>query len=139
MNGLNAVEVTLFAAVQQRHDYASVKQNRFHFPKPRRCFLFDPRSEMPEENFPSPMILRFFLRSWLASIMRKPSRTTCEGVQPNSRTRVASRFRERSSSLAWIAKRMTYCTTTCTVCDKSRERIDLDSRPYHETMLYYTL
>src|SRR2546426_2453603 len=47
------------AAVEQRDDAAGIEQNWLHRrPKPRRCALFDPRSDFPEANLPSPTILR---------------------------------------------------------------------------------
>src|SRR5882672_432503 len=49
--------------------------------------------------------------------MRRPSRTTREGVQPSSRTKTSSLLRDRSSSLAWIAWRIAHCTTQLEVCD----------------------
>src|ERR1700723_1393411 len=50
--------------------------------------------------------------------MRKPSRTTREGLQPNSRTNKVSLLRELSSSLAWIAVRTIHCTTKWKLYDK---------------------
>jgi hypothetical protein len=55
---------------------------------------------MPDENFPSPITPRRFFRSWLASTSRKPSRTTREGLHPNSRTNDVSLFRDFPSSRA---------------------------------------
>jgi len=62
MDGLGADTVSLLAAVQKGNDDAGVEQDGFHFPKPRRCFLFEPRSGIPDENFPSPIMPRFFFR-----------------------------------------------------------------------------
>jgi hypothetical protein len=92
--------VKLLAAVQQGNDHAGIEQNRFHRPKSRKCFLLEPRSEIPVRKRPKPMTPCFFRRKRVASRMRRPSRTTCEGVQPSSRTSAVRRFRERSSSLA---------------------------------------
>jgi hypothetical protein len=49
------------ATIQQRDDHASVQQHWLHRPKPFRCLLFEPRSEIPESNFPKPITLCFFL------------------------------------------------------------------------------
>jgi hypothetical protein len=49
-----AVLVEAFTPVEQRDDYACVKQDRFQPPNPLRCFLLDPRSGTPEENLPNP-------------------------------------------------------------------------------------
>src|SRR5690242_2516728 len=94
------------ASVQQGHNHACIEQDGLHRPKSRRCFLLDPKSEMPERNLPRPMTLCFFLRRRIVSRMRSPSRTTWEGVHPNSRTRAESLLRERWSSLAWITERI---------------------------------
>src|ERR1700723_2623855 len=95
-----------FVAVKQRDDHAGVEKNWLHLPNPSRCFLFDPRSDKPEANWPIPITAFFFLRRRLVSRARIPSRTTSEGVRPNSRTNVFSRFRDALSSLAWITKLM---------------------------------
>src|SRR5271155_2988436 len=84
---LRAYSMMLFTPVQQRHDDSGIEQYRFHFPKPSKCLLFEPKSETPDENCPSPITPRRFFRSWLASTSRKPSRTTREGLHPKSRTR----------------------------------------------------
>src|SRR2546429_7927519 len=94
------------AAVQQCHNHARVDQNRLHRPKSCRCRLFEPRSAVPEQNFPSPITRCFFFPKRLASRIRNPSLTTLEGVQPSSRTIVFSRLSDRSSSLACTTLRM---------------------------------
>jgi hypothetical protein len=60
-SGLGADTVSLLP-VQKGNDGAAVEQDRLHFPKPRRCLLFEPRSDIPDENFPRPIMPRFFFR-----------------------------------------------------------------------------
>src|SRR5207249_12335787 len=54
--------VKLLTPVQKRHDDPGIEQYRLHLPKSRKCFLFEPRSETPEQNLPKPMTPRLFLR-----------------------------------------------------------------------------
>jgi hypothetical protein len=84
----------LFTAVQQGYDDTGIEKCGLHRPKFRKCFLLEPRSDTLERNIPRPMTPRFFLRKRLASKIRNPSLTTCEGVQPSSRTSAASVFRD---------------------------------------------
>jgi hypothetical protein len=60
MDGRGAYAMSTFVAVQKGNNNASVEQNRFHLPKPRKCFLFEPRSGIPDENLPRPIMPRFF-------------------------------------------------------------------------------
>lgn len=61
-NGRSACVVILLAAIKQRHDDAGIEEYRLQRPKLRRCFLSEPRSGRPEQNFPRPMTPRFFFR-----------------------------------------------------------------------------
>lgn len=96
-----ASPVVLLAPVEQGHNNASIEQNGLQRPNPCRCFLLDPRSGRPEANFPSPTIRRLFAAGFEFASRRSPSRTTFEGLQPNSFTRNAKVLRASGSSLAW--------------------------------------
>jgi hypothetical protein len=85
-------------AIQESHDHTGIQQYGPQRPKPRRCFLLEPRSGIPEENLPSPTILR--LLGWEAAKRRIPSRTTMEGLKPSRSTKHASVFSVSASSLA---------------------------------------
>lgn len=60
MDDRGAYAMSTFVAVQKGNDDAGVEQDRFHLPKPRKCFLFEPRSGIPDENLPRPIMPRFF-------------------------------------------------------------------------------
>src|SRR5205823_9542081 len=92
------------AAIQQRHDGSGVEQYRFQRPKLLRCFLLEPRSGTPDENFPRPATRGRPLAGVDADSKRSPSRTTFEGVQPSWRTsRVSERFASGSSLACIVA------------------------------------
>ena len=89
-----------FASIKRSYDHSRVKQDRFQRPKSLRCFLLEPKSRIPEANFPCPMILRRPFPRWQAASNRNPSRTTLDGLQPSCLMSCASVFCEDSSSLA---------------------------------------
>ena len=59
LHSIRASMVGSLATIQERHNHARIQQGSLQRPKPFRCFLLEPRSEIPEENLPSPAISRF--------------------------------------------------------------------------------